>query len=377
MERGLGGEGLKQVPSVSRLVQPHLREFEPYVGVDPSEVLAQKAGVPAERVIKLDGNENPYGPSPRVLEALAGGKSYHLYPDPLQRQVRGALAAYAGTEPERVVAGSGCDELLDLVARLFLGPGEAAVDLPPTFGMYPFCVRLQGARVLAVSRGPQFEVDVAAVKRACGAGAKVVFLSNPNPPTGALTPEAEARELLSTGAVVVVDETYHEFSGFTVAPLVPEYENLVVLRSFSKWAGLAGLRLGYGVMSPEVARYLMSIKPPYNVSQAATVALTATLEDLDALLHRVRAIVEERERMAALLGRLPGVSVYPSKANFLLCRFPSGRAGAVHQGLMAGGIFVRALGGPRLGDCLRISVGRPEHTDALVAALRQLLARTP
>ncbi|MBI4233299.1 MAG: histidinol-phosphate transaminase [Chloroflexi bacterium] len=360
-------------PPVVQLVRPHFHDLEPYVGVDPPEVLAERVGIPPERLIKLDGNENVYGCSPMVQEALAKYRSYNIYPDPLQRQTRRALAAYAGTDPDQIVAGAGCDELIDLVARLFLGPEDKAIDLPPTFGMYRFCTRVQGAAVVAVPRDEQFAVDVAAVRKVIDRHTKMVFVTNPNNPTGNLTPEEDIRALLETGLVVVVDETYHEFSGFTVAHLVPEWENLVVLRTFSKWPGLAGMRVGYGIMAPLLTRYLLAMKMPYNVSVAAELALAATLEDADSLLQRVRAIVEERERMLGLLRRLPGVTVYPSKGNFLLCRFPARWAQAIHQGLMRRGIFVRYFDQARLQDCLRISVGKPEHTDAVVSAIAELL----
>ncbi len=358
---------------VQRFMRSHVHGLTPYAGIAPPAFLAQRAGIAPEQVIKLDGNENPYGPSPKVAEALAAHPWHHLYPDPLQRRARQALATYVGTTPEWVVAGSGADELIDLLVRLFIEPGEKVLDLPPTFGMYAVSTRIQGGEVVDVPRDEEFEVDVAAVREAVDARTKLVFLTNPNNPTGALSSEACVRELLETGLVVVVDETYHEFCGFTVAHLVPEYDNLIVLRTLSKWAGLAGLRLGYGIMSPELVRYLMAIKLPYNISVAAEAALHASLEDTDLLLQRVRLLVEERERMAALLSQVPGVHCFPSKGNFVLCRFPPDTAKRVHSELADRGIFVRHFEAPRLQDCLRISAGKPAHTDALMGALTEIV----
>ena len=358
----------RDVPPVRRDVAA----LTAYQGVEPPEVLAARAGIPPERVIKLDANENVYGPSPRVAEALAASRT-SVYPDPLQRRVRVALARYAGADPEGVLAGSGADEFIDLLVRLFVEPGQGVLDLPPTFGMYRVATRIQGGEVITVPRDDDFEVDVAAVKAALTPNVKLLFLSNPNNPTGTLTPEPLLLDLLELGPLVVVDETYHEFCGFTAAHLLPEYGNLVVLRSFSKWAGLAGLRLGYGLMAPQLVERLIAIKLPYNVSTAAEAALFASLEDSDLLLHRVRLLVEERERMAALLQQFPGVLCYPSRGDFLLCRFPQGQAGRIYAELAGRGIFVRRFDDSRLDDCLRITAGRSEHTNTLVAALREIL----
>lgn len=353
-------------------VRRDLAALTAYQGVEPPEVLAARSGIPPERIIKLDANENVYGASPRVAVALAASPT-SVYPDPLQRRVRQTLARYAGAHPEGLLAGAGADELIDLLVRLFVEPGQGVMDLPPTFGMYQVAARIQGGQVVSVPRDADFKVDLAAVREALAPNVRLLFLCNPNNPTGTLTPEPLIRDLLELGPVVVVDETYHEFCGFTVAHLLPEYGNLVVLRSFSKWAGLAGLRLGYGLMAPQLVERLMAIKLPYNVSTAAEAALLASLEDSDLLLHRVRQLVEERERMAAQLERLPEVSCYPSRGDFLLCRFPKGQAGRIHRELAGRGIFVRRFDDPRLDDCLRITAGRPEHTDALVAALREIL----
>ena len=361
--------------NVDRLVRPMIRELEPYVPVEPHEVLAKREGIPPEQVIKLDANENPYGPSPKVAEALGAFSGYNIYPDPFQREVRDALAAYAGVPAECVVAGSGADELIELVVRLTMDPGDQALDMTPTFGMYAVTMRLAGVEVVLAPRDDEFGVDMEAVRAAVNPRTKLLFLCNPNNPTGTLTPEAGVRELLSLGLVVVVDETYHEFCGFTVAHLVGEFDNLVVLRSLSKWAGLAGVRLGYGIMTPKLVEYIIGIKQPYNVSVPAQTALFATLQDTDLLLHRVRLLVEERERMRGMLEDSLGVYCYPSKGNFLLCRFPDGSAPKLQAKLAQQGIFVRRFGDERLKECLRISSGVPAETDALIGALREWMLR--
>jgi histidinol-phosphate aminotransferase len=354
------------------IVQPHLLDMEPYQGVEPPEVMAARYGISPERVAKLDANENLYGASPRLPAALASS-SYSIYPDPEQRRVRAAIAAYAGARPEEVIAGAGCDELIDLLVRLTVGHGDEVIDMPPTFGMYSVAVRVQGGRVVRVPRDELFDPDIADVRGAVNGRTKLIFLCNPNNPTGNLSPEWAIRELAELGPLLVVDETYHEFSGFTAAPLVAEHPNLVVLRSFSKWAGLAGLRLGYGIMAPELVQRLMAIKQPYNISTATEAALYASLEDTDLLLQRVRKLVEERVRLETMLHKMPGIQVFPSKGNFLLCRVARRPARQVQEALARQGLFVRYFSAPPIEDCLRITAGFPEHTDRLVAALQQIL----
>ena len=172
---------------------------------------------------------------------------------------------------------------------------------------------------------------------------------------------------------MVVDETYYEFCGHTVLPLVDEYSNLVVLRSFSKWAGLAGLRIGLGVMQPQLAEIMMAVKPPYNVNQAAEVALMTSLEDKELLLERVRTLADERDRMLALLSEVPNIKVWPSQANFILIRVPEGRGEEIFEGMCSRGIFLRYFSTPQLKDCIRTSVGMPHETDAVVSALADLV----
>ena len=358
-------------PDIDTFVRPHLVKIKTYEPVEPPELLAAKAGIPEDKIIKLNGNENPYGASPRVSEALAG-LSLHIYPDPLQRRVRDALADYVGLGPEHIIAGAGADELIDLLFRLLVSPGDAVIDAEPTFGMYDFCARVAGARIVSVPRDGEFEIDLSAMVEASDSTTKMVFVSSPNNPTGNVASEDQVKTLLETGLIVVVDEAYYEFCGQTAAGLVPEHENLVVLRTMSKWAGLAGLRAGYGIMSPGLVDHIIDIKQPYNVSTAAEVAVVASLKDAEALLEKVGSIVGERERLLSLLNGLAGVKPWPSGGNFILCEFEPGRAQSVYEGLASRGIFVRRLSSERLRDFFRVTVGTPEQTDALIDAMSEV-----
>ena len=357
---------------IESLMRPHLVNIKTYSAVDPPEALALRAGISEDEVIKLNANENPFGPSPNAVDAVSRAPM-HVYPDPLQRRIRQALSRYCDIDPEYLIAGAGSDELIDLLFRLFMVPGDRILDCEPTFGMYGFTARVTGTAVGLVPRDESFDIDLDAVQEALDPSTKMVFISSPNNPTGNMATEEQVRGLLDTGLVVVVDEAYYEFSGETVAGLVHEHENLVVLRTMSKWAGLAGLRIGYGIMSPVLVDHIIDIKPPYNVNVAAEAALIASVDDAPELLVRVARITDERDRMYSLLERMPGVSPLPSSANFVLCEFAPGRRQSIYEGLAERGIFVRGFDSERLKDCLRISIGTPEQTDRLIDALNSLV----
>ena len=358
---------------IESLLLPHISRLKTYQGVSPSETLAEEAGIPLERVIRLNGNENPYGPSPQVAPALGSFRDYNHYPDPAQRRLRAALSEYLGVAAENIVAGNGSDEIIDLLMRMFLAPGDEIIIPVPTFGMYSFSADVAGARAVAVPRDDNFDLDPEAIKGAITPRTKAVFFPSPNNPTGNLVTEAQARALLDTGLLVVADEAYYDFCGETLLPLLGEYRNLVVLRTFSKWAGLAGLRIGAGAMDAELAAVMMGMKPPYNVNLAAEVALLASLADRGHLLERVDAIVRERGRMYRLLCEIPGIRVWPSAANFILCQMPAGRGREIYEAMCRRGVFLRYFDNDLLRDYIRSSVGKPEETDAVVAGLRAIL----
>ena len=358
--------------NVLDFVQPHWRNLDPYEAAEPPESLAERGGVTEAEVVKLNANENPYGPSPKALEALNHSARAHIYPDPAQVAMRRALSRYTGARLEQIVVGNGSDEIIDLVFRATLEPGNVVVNAPPTFGMYDVTANICGGAIVEVERDERFDIDVDGML-AAAEGAKLIVLASPNNPSGNSTPVEDVERLLSADCLVVVDEAYAEFAGRSVLPLVDEHPNLVVLRTMSKWAGLAGLRAGYGVMNAEMAEVLMRGKPPYNVSQVAEAALLASLEDAEILDERARLIVQEREQMAGLLAEMRGVDPMPSDANFILCRLPEGRGRAIYDALADRGVSVRYYSRGKLADYLRVSAGTPEQTGRFIEALRAAL----
>ena len=360
--------------TIEHLIRPDIAGLKPYASVAPLAVLAERLGIPESQLVKLDANENPYGPTPRVLEALGSYPHFAIYPDPDQTRLREAIAAYIGQPAGRIICGNGSDELIDLLVRLCVRPGDAVVDCPPTFGMYGFDAGIHGARVIEVPRDDAFSIDIEGVAEATERhSAKLIFVTLPNNPTGNLTSRVEIERLLELPLMVIVDEAYVEFAGVSAIDLVGRYPKLAVLRSFSKWAGLAGLRIGYGLFHEELIQHLWKIKQPYNINVAAQAAALGSLEDVDYLMEKVRCIIAERERIYARLQTLPGLHVYPSNANFLLCRVIGGDAAALKAELMRRGILVRYFNKPGLSDCIRFSIGTPDQNDVLLAALEALV----
>ena len=364
---------------IESLICQHVGELEAYVPPD-WEALAARAGVSPHQLLRLDTNENPFGLSPKAREALGRFDGYQFYPD--YQALVAAIARYAGVEPESVILGNGGDEIIELLVRLFLEPGEGAIICPPAFGMYAVSIRANRGQVLAVPRRPDFSLDMEGIEAlAVGDGAsakpKLLFVTTPGNPDGLPIPGDVISRLLQLPLAVVVDEAYIEFGGETVVPLLEAHPNLIVLRTFSKWAGMAGLRLGYAVASPEVADALARLRLPYNVNAATVIAALASFEDMAWIGTTLAQIVEEREMLIATLADLPGVRPVPSEANFVFCRLEGYSGREIAEALVERGILVRSFADPSLANALRITVGRPEQNDVLLAALGEILGVPP
>ncbi|KAL6007720.1 hypothetical protein ACLOJK_033221 [Asimina triloba] len=388
-------------------ILPHLRKLSPYQPILPfevrtnfppssficvavtneeEEVLSARLGRKPEDIIKLDANENPYGPPPEascysssfVAEALGSLKFPYVYPDPESRRLRTALAEDSGLGSEYILAGCGADELIDLIMSIYrcvLEPGDKIVDCPPTFTMYEFDAAVNGALVIKVPRKSDFSLDLSCIIEVVEKEKpKCIFLTSPNNPDGSLINDADLLKILDLPILVVLDEAYIEFSGLdSKMAWVKKHENLIVLRTFSKRAGLAGLRVGYGAFPLSIIEYLWRAKQPYNVSVAAEVSACAALQNPTYLEEVKNALVQERNRLYKLLKEVPFLKPYPSFSNFILCEVTSGKdAKKVKEDLATMGVMIRHYDKKELKGYVRVSVGKPEHTNILMEGLKRL-----
>ena len=351
------------VTQALKLVRPCIQELHGYT---PGKQLAGGG------YIKLNTNENPYPPSPRVIEALqrAPGADLRLYSDPVATPLRSAAARLHDCDIDQVIAGNGSDDILTMIFRTFLDPGDVVVTAAPSYSLYNTLSAMQAARFVEAPMGPGYTLppDVDAY------GAKLLLIVNPNSPTGVLFSQQSLRALLErTQSIVVLDEAYAEFAGESAIGLLADYPHLIVTRTFSKSYALAGLRLGLGFAHAEVIQQLMKVKDSYNLDRLAIVAGCAALEDQEWLAQTTAKIIRTRTRMIAELEAL-GLRTPPSRSNFVFPRVPDGRAKEVFEALEKRRILVRYFGSiPMIADSLRVTVGADEEADAFLAALKAIL----
>jgi histidinol-phosphate aminotransferase len=357
---------------VVSLVRPAVREVPGYV---PATLPADR---PA-RQIKLDMNESPWGPSPKARAALAAFDATHRYPDFHAAELRVALANYAGVPTEQIVPGAGLDDVLNNLFVLVVDPGDEVIISEPTFGVYRELIGIRGGITVDVPLRAGFELDVDGILRAIGPRTKLVLICNPNNPTGNLfDPSGVERIVANASCLVAIDEAYAEFAGVSHLPLMERYPNVCVLRTMSKFAGLAGLRVGYGIFPPALLPDLWRVTPAFcNVSAASTAAAIASLDDLPYLMDLVERINADRDALAANLRELPGVEPLPSATNFLLVRLPVNDAGPLVKELASRGVHVRYFANPKLGirDCLRVSIGTTDENEVFLSELASILER--
>lgn len=361
-------------------IASRFENFPAYSPIEPIDVLAIRLGKTPDEITKLDANENPYGPCQAAKKALANLDYCHIYPDPESRKLRAALEKYTGVCSSYLLAGAGADELIDLILRVLLEPQDKVINLPPTFGMYDFDTRLNNGQIINIQRKTDFSIDLEAIKSTIiKNNAKVIFVTSPNNPDGGIISDDDFNQILELPVVVILDEAYIEFTGDnrnewqtnSRIALVPQHDNLIVLRTFSKWAGLAGLRIGYGAFPIWLMNTLWIAKQPYNVSNAASEAAIASLKSLSELELNVQKIRTERKRLIEKLIKIPFLNIIPSKSNFVLCQMNTGNALELKQFLLDKGILVRHYKTDLLNNFIRISVGTPGDTDKVITALEE------
>lgn len=337
---------------------------------------AYDAPEPLAEVV-LVANENPDNlPRPVLdeIERIVKEIPFNRYPDPRALALRETLAEAGGVEPDNVIVGNGGDEILMMTCLAFGGAGRTALTFPPTFSMYGIIGTSTGTQVRAVPRLEDFSLNAADACEAAG-GADIVFLSNPNNPTGNLEGREVVGELAETArGLVVLDEAYCEFAGVTYADLIDEHENVLVLRTLSKAFSMAGLRVGYALGGAELIGELQKVRLPYNSDAFSQVAARAAMGHRALFDERVRVIVDERRRVGELLAGMGGVHAFPSAANYILFRVD--QAEFVWQKLLDSGVLVRSFPGDEyLSGCLRVTIGSAEENDRFLAALGRALPK--
>ncbi len=352
----------------------YVRKIAPYIPGKPIGELAREFGLNERDIVKLASNENPRGPSPAVRAALAAATDdLSRYPDGNGFELKNALAARHGVAAEQIVLGNGSNDVLELVTQAFLRPGDHAVYARHAFAVYPLATQARGAIGIEVA-ARKYGHDLPAMRAAITPATRVVFIANPNNPTGTwLTPAAVEAFIAAVGddVLVVLDEAYAEYlepaQCAPSASWVSRHANLIVTRTFSKAYGLAALRVGYGIMHPKVADMLNRVRQPFNVNALAQAAAVAALSDT-AYVDESRRL--NREGMRALEDGFRGLGLVwlPSHANFVLVKV--GDAGRIYQRLLEQGVIVRPVANYALPEWLRVTIGLPDENRRFLEALR-------
>lgn len=361
--------------SLTEQALAYVRAISPYQPGKPITELAREMGIPVDSIVKLASNENPLGVSPkakRAVEAALAG--VERYPD--QFELIAKLAARCGVAQNQVVLGNGSNDVLDLIARVFLAQGRSAVFAQHAFAVYPLATLSTGAELICVP-AKDFGHDLDAMLAAIRPDTRVVWIANPNNPTGNFLPYPEVRAFLErvpADVTVVLDEAYNEYippeARVETAAWVAEFPNLVACRTFSKIYGLAGLRVGYGIASPAVADLMNRVRQPFNVNNLALAGALAALDDDEFLQASYELNRRGMAQIVAALEKL-GLAYIPSYGNFVT--FKAGDAAAVNQKLLQQGVIVRPIGGYGMPEWLRVTIGTEVENARFIAALEKAL----
>lgn len=364
--------------SIASLAPDYIRAIMAYQPGKPISELAREMGIPEESIVKLASNENPLGMSARARDAaIAAIGEVSRYPDGGAFALKKALCERFGVKPEQLVIGNGSNDILELASQAFLAPGLSAVYSLHAFAVYPLATNARGARGIEVA-AKNFGHDLDAMAAAIEPQTRVVFIANPNNPTGTFVPGAELEAFLAKvprHVLVVLDEAYTEYLApeqrYDSIAWLARFPNLLVSRTFSKAYGLAGLRVGYGIAHPEVADLMNRVRQPFNVSSVALAAAEAALGDDEFLARSAELNRRGMTQLVAAFREL-GLEWIPSAGNFVT--FKVGDAIGVNQALLRQGVIVRPIAAYGMPHWLRVSIGLPEENARFIEALRQALA---
>lgn len=359
-------------------VAENIALLKPYIPGKPIDEVKRELGV--ENLVKLASNENPLGPSPMAVQAISKmASTLHTYPDASSHALRSALSSKLMVDPECLVFGNGSDDILHLLGVTFLEPGDQAVQPDPSFARYEAAALLNGSLSIKVPLSSDWNYNIEAMLSAITPKTRILFLCNPNNPTGTMITESQMERILEhlpERAILALDEAYYEYA--VSAPGYPdslryvrEERNLVILRTFSKAYGLAGLRIGYGIMRPQISRWLERTREPFNVNSLAQAAAAAALDDVQ-FVRRTQTVNEEgKAQLYSALDQM-GMSFTPTFGNFLWVDLKQdGRS--VYESLLRCGVIVRFINHPRAASYIRVTIGTREENERFLQALFSII----
>jgi histidinol-phosphate aminotransferase len=354
-----------------------IQGLENYSAEHTNESIAKKYGLSASAIVKLNYNENLFMPRENLVQLskeVAEECDLRIYPQEQETMLKEAIGDYLNVPAECVAIGNSSDEVMDRIIRLFLEKGDKAVTFTPTFSVFKCCVNYGGAEFVGVALRDDFSVDIAGMQAAFTPDARLLYLCSPNNPTGNQLKLREVEALIEDfPGIVLVDEAYAEYADHSVVPLIGKYENLVVLRTFSKAFGLAGLRLGYAVANPRLASTIDKLPAPYAVNVVSLSMGRKLLENIAVVKESVEALKAERRRLINELNNITGIEAFDSKTNFVLFNVEKPYED-VYLNLLKQGLVIKKLGKLlKYPNCLRTTVGLPEMNRKLLKALKQQL----
>ncbi len=360
---------------MKRLTTEKIERLIPYPPGKPIEELERELGITGS--IKLASNENPIGPSPMAVKAILDNvNKLNRYPDGSSYYLKEKISAVFGLPMERIITGNGSNELIELTIRAFLSPGDEVIQAFPTFLVYEKVVNGAGGELVSVDlKG--FKVSLDDIKKAITPKTKIIFVNNPNNPTGTGLSKEDMLDFIKAvpeDIIVVIDEAYIEFSSDRVAKgtdLLDERDRLIVMRTFSKLYGLAGLRVGYGFSSSEIVDYINRIRQPFNANLLAQAAAVAALDDNDFVTKTLNLVKDGLKYLYENLEEM-GLEYLPTETNFFLIKVPAGGKN-IYQRMLKEGVIIRSMDSYGLGEYVRINVGLPEENERFIRSLKKVI----
>jgi len=369
---------------IEKLVRKEVLNFQPYIPGKPIEELKRELKIKGE-IIKLASNENPLGPSKEVIKAIKeSARNVYIYPDGSSFNLRKIVAKKHELTQQEIIFGSGTDELIELIGKTFFNPEDEIIVSEHAFIRYKMAGELMGSKVISVPM-KNFKHDLSAMAKAITSKTKAIFVANPNNPTGTYNTKAEVEEFLKSvfssqsSALIVFDEAYYEYA--RVERDYPEtinfyrkYKNIIILRTFSKIYGLAGLRVGYAIANPEIVSFIDRIRPPFNVNSIAQAVVEKALKDTKNLKESLKLVEEGKKYLYSELEKI-GLKFVPSSANFILIDVSPNKGFDIFQSLLKLGIIVRAMDEYDFPNHIRVTIGKPEENKKFIDGLRKVLKK--